>query len=121
MALPAMLEFARISMSAIAEKSEVARKLADAHRQVEPGIVHIVRLLAEHELDIGEPVKLLEVNRDTSPSGVVPIAFGAAPPSIPFPSVVVEVTEGEFEQIRSGSLPLPEGWRLGDILFSAAA
>jgi hypothetical protein len=39
----------------------------------------------------------------------VPIAFAPDPPRIPFPSVVIEVTEAEFESIRVGKLSLPDG------------
>ena len=78
-------------------------------------------MVADREDDLAEPVKLLEVNPETPRAGIVPIAFGADPPAIPFPSVVIEVTEGELEDIRSGSLPLPNGWRLQDTLFPATA
>jgi hypothetical protein len=103
------------------DMSETARLLADAHRTFEPAISRIIRLVADREQDALEPVKLLEVNPDTSPSGILPIAFGADPPQVPFPSVVIEVTETEFEKILAGSLPLPDGWRLGDILYPLAA
>jgi hypothetical protein len=102
-------------------KDDIARLLANAHVEIEPTINRIVRLIADGEDEAREPVKLLEVNPATSPSGILPIAFSADPPSVPYPSVVVEVTEAEFEQIRAGKLPLPEGWRLGDTLYPAAA
>lgn len=105
----------------MANKSEVAKALADAHRKVEPGIRRIVRVIGDQEHAVDEPVKLLEVNPDTSPSGIVPIAFAPDPPRIPFPSVVIEVTEAEFESIRVGKLSLPDGWRLGDTLYPSAA
>lgn len=108
-------------MRNLPDKTEIARKLAGAHRRVEPGISRIVRVVADQEQDADEPVKLLEVNPDTSPSGIWPIAFSADPPLIPFPSVVIEVTEGEFKNIVAGSLSLPHGWRLGDELYPAAA
>jgi hypothetical protein len=108
-------------MTALPDKSAVAMVLADAHRKFEPAIKSIIRVVANEESAAHEPVKLLEVNPQTSPSGIVPIAFGPDPPQIPFPSVVIEVTEGEFENIRSGKLPLPEGWRLGEILYPSAA
>lgn len=91
--------------------------LADAHRKVEPGISRIIRVVSDREQDANEPVKLLEVNPDTSPSGIFPIAFSADPPKVPFPSVVIEVTEGEFEEIQALSLLLPDGWRLGESLY----
>ncbi len=46
-----------------------AIRLADAHYDVEPGMELIIQLLAatdEQEQDPNEPVKLLEVNRDTT-------------------------------------------------------
>lgn len=103
------------------KKSDVARLLAEAHRELEPTIRYIVHLINDREDDVSEPVKLLEVNPVTSPSGICPIAFAADPPQVPYPSVIVEVTEMEFEQIKQGKLPLPAGWRLGETLFPAAA
>jgi hypothetical protein len=103
------------------EKDEVALLLAAAHREAEPGIVRIVRLLSVREAEAREPVKLLEVNPATSPSGVLPIAFAPDPPGVPFPSVVVEVTPDEFARIVDGQLPLPNHWTLGVTLYPAAA
>jgi len=93
------------------DKSEIARALAEAHRRVEPEISQIFRVVAEREDDPAEPVKLLEVTV-TPQAGIVPISFGADPPDVPFPSVVIEVTEGELKNIQAGSLILPNGWRL---------
>ena len=98
------------------KKDEIAGLLADAHRRLEPSICRIVRLVSDQESEANEPVKLLEVNPATSPSGVFPIAFTADPPDVPYPSVVIEVTEQEFEEIRKGSLSLPTGWRLGETI-----
>jgi hypothetical protein len=103
------------------EKDDVAEQLALAHREAEPTIERIVRLVAEGdgEADAHEPVKLLEVNPATSPSGVMPIAFGSDPPTVPYPSVVVEVTPTEYQQIRDGLLALPHAWRLGATIYPA--
>jgi hypothetical protein len=102
-------------------KRDVAKALAEAHREVEPEIRCIIRVMADQEDEAAEPVKLLEVNPQTPRAGIVPIAFGADPPQIPFPSVVIEVTESELDDIRSGSLTLPHGWRLGDTLYPGTA
>jgi hypothetical protein len=102
------------------DKTEIAKMLADAHRKVEPGISRIFRVVSDREQDADEPVKLLEVNPDTSPSGIFPIAFNADPPTVPFPSVVIEVTESEFEKINAGSLRLPDGWRLSEPIYESA-
>lgn len=103
------------------DKNNVARLLARAHRDIEPTISRIIRLVSDREDSDQEPVKLLEVNPETSPSGVFPIAFTADPPRVPYPSVVVEVTEAEYEQIVSGQLPLPLGWRLAETVWPTAA
>ncbi len=103
------------------EKDEVARLLAEAHREMEPAISRIIRLVTEREEELREPVKLLEVNPATSPSGIFPIAFTADPPRVPYPSIVAEVTEAEYQQITAGTLHLPAGWRIGDTLYPAAA
>ena len=98
------------------EKLQVAKALAQSHRRLEPGIRLIFQVISDREDYPDEPLKLLEVNPDTSPSGIFPIAFNADPPTVPFPSVVIEVTDGEFERIRAGSLLLPDGWKLGEPL-----
>lgn len=103
------------------DRNAVARALAVAHREFEPTISRIVQVIADEEDSTDEPVKLLEVNPQTSPSGIIPIAFGPYPPKIPFPSVVIEVTEMEFKSICSGDILLPDGWRLGDTLYPSAA
>ena len=108
-------------MTHLPDKSEIAKLLADVHREYEPTITRIVRVIADKEQAHDEPVKLLEVNPVTSPSGIVPIAFGPDPPRIPFSSIIIEVTEAEFESIRAGGLVLPDGWRLGDTLYQSAA
>jgi hypothetical protein len=97
-------------------KDDFARKLADAHRSLEPSIERILRIVAPGEDRSNEPIKLLEVNHDTSPSGIVPIAFGPSA-DLPFPTVVVEVTPDEFELLAREELYLPSGWELGETLY----
>lgn len=103
------------------DKRVAAKNLAKAHSRVEPAIRRIVHVIGDEEAASNEPVKLLEVNPETSPSGIIPIAFAPNPPKFPFPSVVIEVTEAEYKRIRSGQLPLPNGWRLAETLFESAA
>jgi hypothetical protein len=73
----------------VPDKDEVAQRLADAHHDADPAILRVVRLVSPHEAMRLEPVKLLEVNPATSPSGVLPIAFAPDPPDVPFPSILV--------------------------------
>ena len=100
-------------------KDETARNLAEKHFTIEEGITRIFRLkgTAEVEAKPAEPIKLLEINTMTVPSGVMPIQFGAAVASgIFFPSIIVEVTPDEFDRIQTGHLALPEGWQIGEEL-----
>src|SRR6266536_2554770 len=94
-------------------KDEVAERLAQAHYIVEPGIRRIFRVAGgvEAEANPREPIKLLEVNENTVPSGIVPVHFGPHPASgVPFSSQIIEITPEEFERLGT-DLQLPEGWR----------
>ncbi len=103
------------------DKEEISRMLAAAHRKLEPTISRVFRIHSSREGDPSEPLKLLEVNGATFASGILPIAFTAAPPDIPFPSVVVEVSAEEFDQVIAGTLRLPFDWSLGEELVGSAA
>lgn len=93
-------------------KPEVARMLARLHREIEPEIVAIYRLEAPDETD-RDPIKLLEVNQDTIPTGIVPVGFPPRPDrGVPYPLIIVEITPDEFERHRTGRLPLPRDWRI---------
>jgi len=98
-------------------KDDVAQLLANSHRQAEPNITKIIRILGAAESESREPIKLLEVNPKTPPSGILPIVFTPDPPEILFPSAVVEVTPDELTLIMEGELNLPNGWKLGPTLF----
>ena len=99
-------------------KDEEARQLAETHYQLEAGITKIFRILsAEAESRPNEPIKLLEVNQFTVPSGVMPLQFASSPNhGIHYPSVIIEVTPEEFERIQKRELALPKNWTLGDLL-----
>jgi hypothetical protein len=93
----------------------VARQLANKHYEIETGLSRIYWVTAQSESGSGqtEPIKLLEVNQNTVESGVLPLHFGPAPASgIPYPSIIIEVTPGELEKIRSHELRLPAGWEV---------
>ena len=58
---------------------------------------------------------MLEVNSATVAVGIEPIGFGVDPGSgIHYPSKIVEITRGEFEQLTQGRLKLPNGWTIGE-------
>ncbi len=98
-------------------KQAVAQRLADAHYALEAAIDPIVELLGspEEEADPKQPIKMLQATPNTPPTGIHPVFFGAHKQTgIDFPCVIVEVTPEEYEDIKSGRLTLPNGWRLGE-------
>jgi hypothetical protein len=101
------------------EKARVAKELANKHYQVEPGLTRVIRFSGPADVEAvpAEPIKLLEVNLNTVPSGVLPLRFGPSIANgITFPSIIVEVTPEEFEQIKAKKLSLPPGWDIEDEL-----
>jgi len=97
-----------------ASKDDVAKEVATKHFELDAGLTHIFRLQskAAAETTPVEPIKLLEVNENTVPSGVLPLYF-AADATIPYPCVIIAVTPDEFEKIKSKELKLPKGWKIG--------
>jgi hypothetical protein len=99
-------------------RSAVAKRLAEAHFRVEPGVTHIFRLLVPdavetEESSSSEPIKLLEVNPHTPKEGIMPVYFAAhAPTGIFYPSVIVEIHPDEFVALKAGKLRLPHGWQI---------
>ena len=111
----------RVALVKNMQKDESARELARRHYQVETGMTHIIRFSgsADVQLQAAEPIKLLEVNTNTVPSGVLALGFDAVPSAgIHFPSVIIEVTPAEFDKIQAKELKLPQGWEIqeGELL-----
>lgn len=98
------------------EKDRIARELANFHAAQEDSVRQIFRLVSQNEDADSEPVKLLEINTQTIPSGVIPVYFGPSS-DVPIASVVIEISAEEFEQIRENQLKLPHGWCQGEKLF----
>lgn len=100
----------------MATKEEVARRLTDYRYSVEPGMTEIYRIRHKEmnrEDSPLEPIKLLEINSDGIPAGILPLGFDPDPDDgIDYPYVIVEVTPDEFGLIRSKQLNLPENWVL---------
>lgn len=94
------------------DKNVVAQQLASAHKELEPGISHIFRIVSPREAESKEPIKLLEINCDTVPAGIMPVVMGPGG-DILFSTLVVEVTPEEFEQLKQGQLHLPDtDWQI---------
>jgi len=100
-------------------KDDVAKRLAQEHFKIEPGLQRVLRLSRTDGGDdlAAEPIMLLEVNADTIATGIQPLHFGPAPAhGITCSSVIIEVTPDEFRQIQDRTLRLPSGWELGEEL-----
>ena len=100
-------------------KEEAAERLAHAHYRIDPTLTLVRWLLASPavEADPEEPIKLLEVNEAAVANGIVPVFFGPhAPSGMLYPSLIVEITPEEYEQILRDPSLLPHGWRLGDAI-----
>lgn len=98
-------------------KDQEAARLANMHYEIEEGMTQIFRVTgsADSETLPNEPIKLLEVNENTIPAGIMPIHFGASPSSgLNFSCVIIEVTPDEFQEIQDHRLVLPNNWRLGE-------
>lgn len=95
-------------------KDAVAQRLADAHRAADPEITDVYRVEAPgQESNPTEPIKLLEINPNTTASGIMPVRLTPHQASgIFYPSIIVEIHPSEFDQLQSGQLLLPNGWKL---------
>jgi hypothetical protein len=90
------------------EKSleEVASILANAHRQAEPKTREVY--LAPDKT--GGEIRLVEVSDAVHYTGeVLPVRFRPKG-DITFPSVVVLLSNREWDEVQAGKLALPLGW-----------
>ncbi|HWE94872.1 MAG TPA: hypothetical protein VG269_12980 [Tepidisphaeraceae bacterium] len=105
-------------------KDEVAERLAHAHYRIEPTIRLIRRVLGapDQEADPTEPIKLLEVNEVTTADGILPVYFGPhAASGVPYPSLIIEITPEEYDEILREPGRLPHGWQIGQPIEREAA
>ena len=100
-------------------KEELAERLAESHYRIDPTLTLVRWLLAapEVEADPEEPIKLLEVNEAATANGIVPVFFGPhAKSGMIYPSLIVEISPEEYQEILRDPSTLPHGWRLGEII-----
>jgi len=96
----------------MSDRLEEAKRLAQIHYESgSTSQVYIATSSTGGQENPEDPIKLIEVNDDTLPSGIVPLQFGPLPNlGITHVSTIIEVTGEEFQQIESGELQLPPGW-----------
>ncbi len=87
---------------------EVALELAEAHRKEDP---ETRAVFLSDDPDQVE-VRLVEVSGSVESSGeVLPFRFAPRPDKgIPYASVVVLLSEDEWDRVYRGELHLPQGW-----------
>lgn len=100
------------------DREQLARHYARRHLSTDPGIQTV------YYLPGGSPerdIRLLEINtmmavRENDP--LEPLDFGVEVGAADSHRLVVlDVTPSQWERIRSGELPLPEGWSLDGSIF----
>jgi hypothetical protein len=83
-------------------KDEEAIKLANKHYQIDGGLTCVIQINSNVTVvQPDERIILLEVNSSTVPAGIMPLHFSPVPSAgIHYPSVIMEVTPDEYEQIQ---------------------
>ncbi|MDZ7362837.1 MAG: hypothetical protein ONB46_19240 [candidate division KSB1 bacterium] len=93
------------------EIEDIVRRMVRDHFETEE---FVERIIWFKSIDGEAEIHLLEVNRDTPPSGAVMMLYFGATEKIPLPARVADVTPEEWEKISRGEIPLPKGWSLKD-------
>ena len=103
-----------------ADRVSIARRLTSFHLHNDPDIVSAFYYTREAGDQDVEPLKLLQVSREASTVGVVPIYFGASK-EVPYPVVIILLSEVDYSDLLTGKLNLPDGWDCQvEVLRSAA-
>jgi hypothetical protein len=90
---------------------EIVRHLARKHFHLEKGIERFIWFKNGEKQEI----HLIEINQNTIPEGAV-IPFYLRPTSErPLPILIGDITPDEWEKVKNGLMPLPEGWSLDHI------
>lgn len=83
---------------------DVAKELAAAHHNEDPSTTRVY--LSSHDTEI----RLVEVAGSVESTGeLFPVHF-AKDREVPYTSVVVLLSEDEWQQVENGALALPKGW-----------
>ena len=97
-------------MIAILSRHPAARLLIDWHFKVEPELREVYLIAPDDESSQDEPIRLLEVNDATFPTGTIEVFVFSPTDEIPFKTAIAEITPEEFEFFVRNPEALPEGW-----------
>ena len=93
-------------------KDDAAKALIDWHFEIERDLEEVFLLVTDNESAPDEPIKLLEVNAATVPTGRVEFFAFAPAGDIPYRVVVAEITPAELKEIIESPERLLPGWDL---------
>jgi hypothetical protein len=103
-----------------ADRESIAEELTYYHLLNDPDIVHAFYVTRAGGDAASEPLKLLQVSSEASTVGIVPIYFGASK-EVPYPVVIILLSEVDYSDLLTGKLNLPDGWDCRvEVLRSAA-
>jgi len=91
------------------EIEDIVRRMAHEHFEIEEFLDRIIWLKSGGD---EEEIHLIEVNRDTIPSGSVMPFYIRESNKFPLAARLADVTPDEWEKIQAGEIPLPRGWSL---------
>jgi hypothetical protein len=95
-------------------KADVIHWLVEHHFRIEDGLQHVLVIRGPRFDDPADPIKLLEVNANTVPTGsVAPFSFSPTK-DVPFVTEIAEITPEEFRRLQLNELAMPPGWTLAD-------
>lgn len=87
----------------------IVQRMARMHFETEDCIDRIIWFKGNGSED---EIHLIEVNRDTIPTGSVMTFYFRESKKFPLPALLADVTPKEWEKIRAGKISLPPGWSL---------
>lgn len=89
-----------------------ARTLIDWHFEVEPELREVYLIAPDDASSPDEPIRLLEVNNATFPTGTIEAFVFSPTDEIPFMTAIAEITPEELEFFVRNPEALPEGWNI---------
>ena len=87
---------------------EMVRRLAREHFEVEEDIERIIWFKDDER----KKIRLLEVNRNSIPEDLILTIYLKPTRERPLPALMGDITPEEWEKVKMGIIPLPEGWSL---------
>lgn len=93
-------------------KEDAARELIARHFRSEPSLRRIYWIVTGADASDDEPIKLLEVNARAPVEAQIEFFNFAPSEHFPYRSLVAELSPGQLERVRDGSIVLPDGWDL---------